>query len=149
MSMDVRFITAACAFGLFTVPVFAQEPLTALSTWENTRGSILTIEAIDSATGALTGSYVNNAAGYGCQGTEYPATGWVYDDEISFSVRWANASADCKSITAWAGYYANGRILTDWNLVAIDPATGQPDITQGSDTFYPKTSATTGAPAAD
>jgi hypothetical protein len=125
----------------------AAADLTAASSWENARGSILTIDSVDPATMMLTGTYVNNAAGFGCQGTPFPAIGWISGNAITFTVSWTNQSQTCGSITAWTGFYANGQIRTDWNLVYPD-GSGSFDIMQGTDVFYPVTAATTGAPPA-
>lgn len=118
------------AFSCVSTIVAAEESsLTALSVWENQRGSKLTIQTIDPASGLLTGNYINNAAGYGCIGSPYPVVGYVYGNVISWSVRWSNAQQDCQSITAWTGYYQNGKISTEWELVYGDQIGG------GSDTF--------------
>jgi hypothetical protein len=83
---------------------------------------------------------VNNAAGFGCQGTHYPLSGIYYigSSTMSFSVAWSNAYADCKSVTGWTGYYSysDQRIHTDWNLAYLQ-STGNPMIASGSDVFSP------------
>ena len=94
-----------------------EQALQSLSVWQNQNGSTLTIDSVDPATGQMTGSYINNASGYSCQGTPYPITGYVYDNHIGWVVRWSNASEDCQAITSWTGYYASEVITTDWNLV--------------------------------
>lgn len=108
------------------------------STWVNQRGSTLRIVSIDSATGALRGEYINQAAGFECKGTPYVATGWVDSEKIAFSVHWKNATADCKSITSWTGYLEKGFLVTDWDLTYIDAELGRPAVIRGSDTFTKK-----------
>ncbi len=105
--------------------------LVAGQTWVNQSGSTLTITGYG-ANNSFTGYYINRAAGFGCQNTQYPVSGWVNGFTIGWSVNWANSTQNCGSVTAWAGYYssASGQILTKWSL-----ATSAPDIIVGGDTF--------------
>ncbi len=116
----------------------------AASTWRNQDGSTmaLTFTADPSNPGVyfLSGSYINNAAGYACQGTPYPLTGRYYANTLtaSFNVVWSNAYADCQSVTGWTGYFSAGasawQFTTDWNL-AYQDASGNMKIESGSDRF--------------
>ncbi|MXN63414.1 hypothetical protein GR183_00725 [Stappia sp. GBMRC 2046] len=117
MSRLSGFVLALVFFCVSSVAMADGASLTALSVWENQRGSKLTIETIDPTTGVLTGNYINNAAGYGCIGSPYRVVGYVYGNLIGWSVRWSNAHEDCQSITSWTGYYQNGTITTQWELV--------------------------------
>ncbi|MDB4456237.1 avidin/streptavidin family protein [bacterium] len=114
------------------------ESIPAHSQWINQLGSTLTISTIDSS-GLLTGSYVNKAAGYPCQDTAYPVTGWVDGTAIVFNTLWINSTESCNSITAWTGFYYNDEISTLWQLVS-DGATSTSEISSGSDTFTQKSS---------
>ena len=78
----------------------------------------------------ITGSYVNNAAGFQCQGTSYPLVGWYLNTATTFSVIWSNSAANCNSVTAWTGNYVGGNFVMDWSL----SQTGGP-ILMGKDTF--------------
>lgn len=118
---------------LYSAAAFAQS-LQPQTTWKNEKGSSLTIDAID-GTGALKGSYVNRAAGYPCQNTQYAVIGWVDDGKVAFSVRWKNASEDCKSITSWSGYLSGNRIIAQWDLVYADSTEKAPLIARGTDIF--------------
>lgn len=102
------------------------------SSWVNEYGSVFTVTSVSSS-GQITGNYVNNARGFGCQGTEYPVTGWVLENAISFTVIWNNATENCHSVTGWTGYYANNAITTNWNLAT------NTSISTGKDTFTPST----------
>lgn len=121
-------------FFLVTVswPSLAQGP-TAGSVWQNQRGSYLVIQSV-ATNGAMSGYYVNNASGYGCQGTPYPASGWALGSAFSFQVIWSNATATCSSVTAWAGFIYNDTLTTKWNL-AVNGSTSASQILQGSDVF--------------
>ena len=143
---------AAAAFGSMIVPLNAKEheeqevqadqtlPYVS-SSWVNQGGSTMSLNfTATSQPGVyqITGSYVNNEAGFGCQGTSYPLSGTFYDgtSTMSFAVAWSNTHANCSSVTGWTGYlsYTDGRIYTDWNLAYRDSG-GNPAIASGSDIF--------------
>lgn len=105
----------------------------ASTSWVNQSGSVFTINSV-AGTGELTGSYVNNAQGYGCRGVTYPVIGWVYGTAISFTTIWNSATERCNSVTGWTGYYNNGQIVTNWNL-AVDKSTQPSQIISGQDIF--------------
>jgi len=109
--------------------------LQAGSAWTNQSGSTLYIRSI-SPNGLLTGAYINRAAGYQCQNTPYPVTGWVYGTAITFTTKWKNSTESCNSITAWTGFLYQGQIKTLWQLV-INGSSSTRQIIQGSDTFTP------------
>jgi hypothetical protein len=107
--------------------------LAALSVWVNQAGSTFSIDNIDS-NGQITGTYINREAGYGCQNSSYPVTGWVFGTAITFTVIWENSVESCNSITSWTGFYYNSQISTLWQLV-INGSTSTSQIIKGSDTF--------------
>jgi len=108
----------------------AEQSLEALSVWKNQSGSTFTINSINPTTGQLSGVYINNASGYSCAGTPYAATGYAYNNIISWSVLWSNAYENCQSITGWTGYVnSSGAIKTVWELVYNN------QISTGNDVF--------------
>lgn len=134
--------TLAVVFSLFLVNgalALEAQPQTvqSLSAWTNQSGSTLYIDSVGS-NGQITGHYINRAQGFGCQNTAYPVTGWVYGTAISFTVNWINAAESCNSITAWTGFYYQGKITTLWQLV-INGSTSTSQIIQGQDIFSPTT----------
>lgn len=134
--MKVQRIFALLLLTVATAKVGAQTTtpaLQALSAWTNQSGSTLYIDAIDSS-GKLTGHYINRAAGYGCQNISYPVTGWVYGTAITFTTIWRSSTESCNSITAWTGFYYDGKISTLWQLV-VNGSTSTKQIIQGSDIF--------------
>ena len=92
--------------------------------WVNEKGSVLTFDNADKASGSLTGSYISST---GTEGSRYPLIGWYNHSKavkgknnatsISFSVRWGSHG----SITSWTGTCSikNGKpsISAIWNLV--------------------------------
>ena len=117
-------LLAVFSIFLFVSSSYAQSPGVGTK-WVNNAGSELTIDTI-SAEGLLNGTYVNKAAGYKCQNEPMAVVGWVDGSLLTFAVRWKNKNVACNSITAWTGYYASGKIFTDWDLVYTSSETGLP-----------------------
>lgn len=111
----------------------ALRQLLAASGWVNQSGSIMNFTAL--ATGQITGTYINNAAGTGCQGSPYPLTGWINGNNIAWSVTWTNTTQNCNSVTAWGGYYTSstGQITTNWVLAYQSASGGTTQL--GQDVF--------------
>jgi hypothetical protein len=120
---------------LFSLSAYADSPssIPVPSVWENQSGSTLQINSVGSD-GLIAGTYVNRAAGYGCQNISYPVTGWVYGTALTFNTLWESVAESCNSITAWAGFLYQGQISTLWNLT-INGSSSTSQIIQGSDTF--------------
>ncbi|WP_442868848.1 avidin/streptavidin family protein [Bradyrhizobium sp. CCBAU 53380] len=105
-------------FAITSIPAHAQLP--APSTWVNQRGSLLSIQTLDAPTGTFTGTYVNNAPGFSCQGQPYPVAGVVSAGKIAFYVNWtAPAAPNCKTITIWNGRVGDKTIPTAWTLFYV------------------------------
>ncbi|XIA63647.1 avidin/streptavidin family protein [Bradyrhizobium sp. TZ2] len=99
------------------IPFSAQAQISPFSTWVNTRGSTLTVWFVDPSTGAFSGTYVNNAAGFKCQGAPYEVSGVTKGQPVTFTVNWTGfAVPDCKSITIWRGQAVGPTIKTRWTL---------------------------------
>lgn len=133
-------ITNVFLIVLFLLPGFSTHAdvsvspsLQALSAWTNQSGSTLYIDHIDN-NGLLTGSYINRATGYGCQNISYPVTGWVYGTAITFNTLWQSTTESCNSITAWTGFYYQGKIDTLWQIT-INGSSSTSQILKGSDIF--------------
>ncbi|MCU7935372.1 MAG: avidin/streptavidin family protein [Candidatus Thiodiazotropha sp. (ex Dulcina madagascariensis)] len=140
--MRIKNIVIASIFTLTSFSVCADGSasvsLKALSAWTNQSGSTLYVDTVDS-NGLLTGTYINRAAGYGCQNISYPVTGWVYGTAIAFNTIWQSTTESCNSITAWTGFYYQGQINTLWQLT-INGSTSTSQIIQGGDVFKPSSS---------
>ncbi len=67
-------------------------------TFVNQRGSTVTFTKV-MPNGALEGYYINRAAGFGCQNTQYPMIAWAYENNIVFTVIWNNSTENRNSIT--------------------------------------------------
>ena len=124
-------LAAACITGCGSAKSQTVQPNT---TWVNGRGSELAITAID-PDGSIRGTFINKAENFSCRDTPFEIKGWIEGQTVTFSVRWRNATADCRSITSWIGYLSNNRIITDWDLAYIDAIEQRPMIYRGSDFF--------------
>ena len=133
MTHRLRLVALVIPLLMFAVDAWSQT-FAAGQTWVNQRGSQLTIKSI-SASGALSGSYINQAAGFDCKNIPFDAAGWVAGDFITFQVLWKNSTKDCNSLTAWTGYYQSGTLYTQWTLVYVDATTKKPAILQDKDNF--------------
>lgn len=116
--MNIKKIAITAIFLLLSFSVNAENAsnwLKPFSSWGNELGSTLYIDNV-SQNGLIKGSYINMAQGTHCKNKTYPVTGWVYGDEVTFSVKWENPAESCQSVTGWTGYYSEGKITTKWFL---------------------------------
>ncbi len=150
-----KFVLFAVLFSFLSSVAAADEQslnmenamLSTATSWTNQSGSVASISFTQSpsqpATYLVSGTYVNNAAGYQCKGTAYPLSGIYYANTqtISFSVAWSNSAEDCQSVTGWTGYIDISqsplKMQTSWNLAFSGIAGHQ--IQPGNDTFTMKT----------
>ena len=111
-------------------------------TWHNQYPSEMTLQV--DANGNVTGKY-KTAVGSVDPAAEFEIKGYVYEDQISFIVRWKNATADAGSITAWVGQLTKVSgtdvIRTMWHLTENVPDAEEPtklwsSITTGADYFW-------------
>jgi|TARA_B110000908_G_C10180300_1_gene415343 hypothetical protein len=125
LTVSLLFTAASLADSITSIPT--------PSAWDNSSGSTLTINSIDSS-GLITGTYVNRATDYACQNIAYPVTGWAYGTAITFNTIWLSASESCNSITAWTGFLYQTEMTTLWSLT-ISGSTNTSEIVRGTDTF--------------
>jgi hypothetical protein len=127
-----RFALAIAAGVLAVGDASFAQSFQANATWTNQHGSTLTIQAI-APDGSFTGSFVNRSAGP-CDNERFPVSGWIDGQKVSFTVRWANANADCEAITSWTGYRGRNGVLARWLLVHFN-RNGIPILSSGTDIF--------------
>lgn len=111
----------------------ALQQFLAATGWVNQSGSVMNYTY--SASGQITGTYINNAKGTGCQGTPFPLTGWINGNTIAWSVIWKNSTVNCNSVTAWGGYYSptSKEIKTNW-VLAVQSGSDE-TVQLGKDVF--------------
>ena len=136
----MKRITRALLYAV--VPLLAAMPARAqqqpqsqaVGAWTNQSGSTLHIEVI-SPGGMITGHYINRAAGFGCQNTAYPVTGWLNGTAVTFSVTWINSTQSCNSVTGWTGSFDPSftTLTTNWVIArngSTELRTGQSVFTR-------------------
>jgi|SRR5215217_7266550 len=105
---------------LVLAPLSAQAQVTVPSRWVNDKGSVMSIHTLDPSTGKFAGTYINNAAGFKCQGSEYQLEGSATGNQVNFLVNWKGIFVpDCKTITIWNGRIVSNRITTMWTLYYV------------------------------
>lgn len=131
LSVTRRILVSSVACLLAGTGVGFAQSFQENASWTNQHGSQLRIDAI-APNGSFSGSYVNRTGS--CKDRTYPVTGWIDGQKISFTVRWANAAADCQGITSWTGYLGAKGVLTHWTFVHFNHS-GNPVLTSGTDVF--------------
>jgi len=117
------------------LPLSAQAQVPSFSTWVNSRGSILSVFLVDPTSGAFTGTYVNKAAGFECQGVPYATSGVTKATVTTFTVNWNGILIpDCHSTTVWIGRSVGPALKTRWKL-NYTGSDGKPHILVGKDVF--------------
>ena len=129
-TMLVGMIASACLIGL--PPAHAQS---VSWTWTNQYGSTLAITSFNQNTGAIAGTYTNNAANSCDEGKPQGVAGWlVYGNTgtaISFSVNFVG----CGSTTVWTGQLNNSAGFQGLWYLSLAEAVAWNGISAGADTF--------------
>ncbi|WP_342740323.1 avidin/streptavidin family protein [Bradyrhizobium sp. B117] len=104
-------------------------------TWTNQYGSTLAITSFNQSTGAIAGTYINNAANSCDEGKPQGVTGWlVYGNTgtaISFSVNFVG----CGSTTVWTGQLNNSAGFQGLWYLSLAETVAWNGISAGADTF--------------
>ena len=103
--------------------------LPASSLWQNQRGSTLEVFFVDPS-GSFQGQFINQAKGFECKGTPYPAIGTSKAAAVVFSVTFGQ----CSSHATWYGVVSGNTMRTNWVLLYAPP-NGPPQKFMGSDVF--------------
>ncbi len=104
-------------------------------TWKNQYGSVLTVTQYNSNTGAISGTYTNNAPGSCDVGQPQGMTGWLLlngnGNAISFAVNWLG----CNSTTVWTGQLDNNADFQALWLLSLAAPVAWNGISAGADNF--------------
>ena len=107
----------------------------AIWTWTNQYKSVLAVTNYNSSTGAISGTYTNNAPGSCGVGTPQPASGWLSTSgsgtAISFSVNWPA----CGSTTVWTGQLNSASGFQGLWLLSLAAPLAWNGVNAGADTF--------------
>ncbi|WP_159732635.1 avidin/streptavidin family protein [Methylosinus sp. Ce-a6] len=124
----LRYLISFFCFWLASSVALGQT-INAPSKWINQRGSILSIDSVNS-NGSIKGQYVNKASGTECTGTPYDLGGRLRGRSIKFSV----VFTDCRTVTVWRGTARRGEIFTRFEAAYPDTS-GRIKIWRGRDVF--------------
>ncbi|KIZ38333.1 avidin [Rhodopseudomonas palustris] len=131
MRTFLGILASACIWLTLSVAAQAQ----AIWTWTNQYGSTLAVTSFNQNTGAIAGTYTNNAANSCDSGTAQPMTGWLAlgstGTAISFSVNFAG----CSSTTVWTGQLKNDAGFQGLWLLSLAEPVAWNGISAGADTF--------------
>jgi hypothetical protein len=104
-------------------------------TWTNQYGSTLAITNFNTTTGAITGTYTNQATNSCDSGVPQPAVGWLVAGTAGTAISFTVNFAACNSTTVWTGQLnAAFGFQTLW-LLSLAEAVTWNGISAGSDTF--------------
>ena len=130
-----RFLCLLASTGLWLAlspPAGAQS---AIWTWTNQYGSVLSVTSYDNASGAISGTYTNKAANSCDADAPQTMTGWLAlgnnGSVISFSVNFLS----CGSTTVWTGQLNSASGFQALWLLSLAEPVAWNGIAAGSDTF--------------
>jgi hypothetical protein len=124
-------LAAGLVWLIAAVPARAQ----AIWTWTNEYGSVLAVNNYNSGTGAIVGTYTNNAPGSCGVGRAQGMTGWLASGSTGQSISFAVNFLGCTSTTVWTGQLSSNANFTSlWYLALAAPVTWN-GISAGTDSF--------------
>jgi hypothetical protein len=113
------------------VPANAQ----AIWTWTNQYGSVLAVTKYDSSTGALSGTFTNNAPGSCGIGRAQGMTGWLATGSNGQAIGFAVNFLGCNSTTVWTGQLKNDAGFQGLWLLSLAAPVAWNGVSAGADTF--------------
>lgn len=104
-------------------------------TWTNQYGSTLAITSYNSNTGALAGTYTNNAANSCDEGKPQGVTGWLASSNTGTAISFSVNFVGCSSTTIWTGQLNNNYGFQGLWYLSLAEAVAWNGISAGADTF--------------
>lgn len=132
-----RWIASLClCFGpMLVTPANAQS----IWTWTNQYGSTLSVNSYDQNTGAISGTYTNNASNSCDEGAPQAATGWLAQTNQGTAISFTVNFAGCGSTTVWTGQLNSAAGFQGLWLLSLAKPVVWNGISAGADTFTFKT----------
>jgi hypothetical protein len=104
-------------------------------TWTNQYGSTLAVNTYDQTTGAITGTYTNNASNSCDEGAPQAMTGWLAQSNSGAAISFTVNFVGCGSTTVWTGQLnTTSGFQALWLLSLAEPVVWN-GISAGADTF--------------
>jgi len=89
------------------------------SIWRTEQGAILKFLSVDSATGNVSGLFINNPSGP-CPAVAYDLTGRVRGSRVIFQT--SRTWSDCRATAVWSGRYVSSTgLATRWIATSVAP----------------------------
>jgi Avidin family len=125
-------IGSACLWLTLSAPARAQ----AIWTWTNQYGSTLVVTAYDQNTGAISGTYTNQATSSCDNGKPQTMMGWLAAGNTGTAISFSVNFLGCGSTTVWTGQLnsASSGFQGLWLLSLAEPVVWN-GISAGADTF--------------
>jgi hypothetical protein len=128
-------LSLALAAGILWLAAAVPAQAQAIWTWTNEYGSVLAVNNYNSGTGAIVGTYTNNASGSCGVGRAQGMTGWLATGSTGQSISFSVNFLGCGSTTVWTGQLGSGANFTSlWYLSLAAPVTWN-GISAGTDRF--------------
>ncbi|WP_049823387.1 avidin/streptavidin family protein [Bradyrhizobium sp. WSM2254] len=135
MHQDKRTLTrwmALAGLGLLMAAPARAQPIW---TWNNQYGSVLAVNSYDRSTGAISGTYTNNATNSCDEGAPQSMTGWLAQTNSGTAISFTVNFGGCGSTTVWTGQLnAASGFQGLWLLSLAEPVVWN-GISAGADTF--------------
>ncbi|MGY3133878.1 hypothetical protein ACVWZM_004560 [Bradyrhizobium sp. USDA 4501] len=127
----MRWVALVCLGLLLAAPAKAQP----IWTWTNQYGSTLAVNSYDQSTGAISGTYTNNASSSCDDGVPQAMTGWLAQTNQGTAIGFTVNFGGCGSTTVWTGQLnAASGFQGLWLLSLAEPVVWN-GISAGADTF--------------
>ncbi|MCC8959636.1 avidin [Bradyrhizobium sp. Pear77] len=128
-------LVCLCYGALQLTPADAQP----IWTWTNQYGSTLSVDSFNQNTGAISGTYTNNASNSCDEGVPQAVSGWLAQTSQGTAISFTVNFAGCGSTTVWTGQLNSASGFQGlWLLSLAEPVVWN-GISAGADTFTFKT----------
>jgi avidin family protein len=124
-------IASACLWLTLSAPAQAQ----AIWTWTNQYGSTLIVTAYNQNTGAISGTYTNQATSSCDDGKPQTMTGWLSAGNTGTAISFSVNFLGCSSTTVWTGQLNNASGFQGLWLLSLAEPVAWNGISAGADTF--------------
>jgi hypothetical protein len=124
-------IVSTCLWLTLSAPAQAQVNWT----WTNQYGSTLTVTNFNQSTGAISGTYTNQAANSCDQGQPQTVTGWLVQSNAGSAISFSVNFLGCNSTTVWTGQLNSSSGFQGLWLLSLAAPVAWNGISAGADTF--------------
>ena len=127
----MKNVVGAIVLSLLFVSAANAQGLPEQSLWKNTKGSLLLVTKVDAEKNTFSGTFVNYATGYACNGVPVRITGSVNGNDV---VMVANFEPCAATITIFKGTLSGSSLNITFDLRYVDKNHTFQQV-QGSDVF--------------